>query len=183
MERILSLLAPYIGFTFMKRYWPVRGSYWNRKEIDKTSIVDLQNIIEEVDKSIHVHIATLTNIVLTYFGFYICDYYSGILFLKLFLFQAILQGYILLFLYYNSISASQALIRLPPSKNITLHSIGNYYCVNFNSYQLTPYTEDKVKAKELKGRLRRQLNTLGFDSFARIVFLDPQKLYREVTQY
>ena len=46
-EKCFVILSKCLGADIFKKYWPVKGSYWNKNHIDKNNIEDLKSIIDQ----------------------------------------------------------------------------------------------------------------------------------------
>lgn len=52
-------LSYLLGASYFKKYWPVAGSFWNRKHINKKSISDLDDVIASANNYSVTHIQGL----------------------------------------------------------------------------------------------------------------------------
>lgn len=53
-ETNFERVAIILGARLFKKYWPVRGSFWNKTHMKKTQL-SLQTIIDEADAYTHIH--------------------------------------------------------------------------------------------------------------------------------
>lgn len=54
-EKIYIRFCNLLGAKQFKKYWPVRGSCWNRIHIDKKNIIDLEDVINNANEYSRLH--------------------------------------------------------------------------------------------------------------------------------
>lgn len=118
-ETCFIFLAQVLGANIFKKYWIVKGSYWNNTHMSKKSTYDLKMVIEESNTYTLQHI----NALITQFILYVASFFTDSLLLYQPIFYIFLPIHIYAFLihHYNRILARNALKELdkqPPIKEI-----------------------------------------------------------------
>lgn len=123
-EKIFIILARILGITLFKKYWPVRGSFWNKTHISRTDRDDLECIIKEADNFTKEHIIGLTQqLVITFVVIMTGDDNTRST-LKLMLGLTLMHLYAFMAHHYNRILAREALALLSDKPDSIIRPIG-----------------------------------------------------------
>lgn len=60
-----------LGIKYLKKYWPVRGSWWNKNRMNKNSISDLDSVIHEANEFTRQHLVQFSATNFIFFSTYI----------------------------------------------------------------------------------------------------------------
>jgi hypothetical protein len=82
MKTITIIMSSYfikacdlLGIRYLKKYWPVGGSYWNRNHIDKENMGDLKRVIYDATDYTRQHIVQFSTTNFIFVGSYITEYF------------------------------------------------------------------------------------------------------------
>lgn len=110
-QKLFISFSNLLGAKYFKRYWPVHGSFWNSKHIDKNNRYDLNEVIHQANEFTRQHIQILIIYTLIYIG----DHFVGDSTHNMNLFKFIilpLELYAFMINHYNRILANERLSQL-----------------------------------------------------------------------
>lgn len=105
--------AELLGVKWFKKYWPVKGSYWNSQHMDKTDRTDLTNIFADVKDYTRQHVqVTATIIIMSILGY--CTGVIPMAYLNYFLYVLMpMEAYAFMVQRYNYMKLKEAWGKLP----------------------------------------------------------------------
>jgi hypothetical protein len=55
-DRLCYAIAPVLGANIFKKYWPVKGSYWNKTHMKSNDVFDLNQVIDQANEFTRQHV-------------------------------------------------------------------------------------------------------------------------------
>jgi hypothetical protein len=158
-QRIFKFACEYLlGAKIFKKYWFTGGSIWNKIHIDKNSIYDMENIIDESWSYTKVHLQSLFVETLTYTFCYMYEINKDVSYLKLLYLLGGIHAYAIVIHEYNRMLATDRISYLQKHKEeikedkkiFYIHNSGNYYAVKHSKLYITigPYSKNKEKVEK-----------------------------------
>ena len=112
-KKLFIKFAECFGVKIFKKYWVVRGSYWNRKHIDKNQRPDLETIINEANEFTKTHVEQWIGILILIFILTAVDLTRYWEYAKLAFAMSLYHGYAFMVHHYNRLLAQERLSSLP----------------------------------------------------------------------
>jgi hypothetical protein len=172
-DKVVIKVARALGARLFKRYWPVRGSYWNRTHLNKTSEASLRIIIDESYTYTNHHVNELVQQGVVMGIVWYSDSQHGIPYLKIFVGMGIIHAYAILMHTYNRILALYAIDEIKRQRELqkkddepksddsfllmsTMGSGAEVYYISCSHYPVSPIFDSKKMAEEYGKYLREK---------------------------
>lgn len=199
IDRLCYVIAPMLGAHIFKKYWPVKGSYWNKTHIKSDDVFDMNRVIDEANEFIRIHVQCFSleciMVILCYFTGYLepskCIAYMPI--------SIIMHWYPIMINHYNRIIAKNKIKGLEQleqfdtevsiNENHVIHispkSDGSdEYHLSLNYHDISPMLRDKSTAVALREYYYDKIGRDKYDISAFIFMNDVgvRKIYQDFLQ-
>lgn len=185
-QRLYLSFCNLLGARLFKKYWPVKGSYWNKRHTDTKKKNDLQIILDDADSYTQIH-ANFLMVELIILGLgSISGFTTTEKFWEYIPVAIVFHGYAFMIHHYNRILAKDALEKLPEKEkkkeDIKIYVEDEFYVLryssNYYSYDLSPRMKSRDMCEKFEEYVKSVIQN-DFNKLEEYLFVNKSSLYQD----